>query len=136
MTDETRKLAIWEQMVGALAFANLDGLECYDRSQTQSWEPALREYVLAAVETLPWQFRKPMKLYSTVLGIASIVLTGRRPTSLSPSQRIRLVRKLRLIPAFGTLEKLVRAMVMLSLFDMAPRRHDQAERQEVKTSEV
>ena len=123
-------------MVGAIAFANLDGLECYDRSQTQSWRPALREYVLAAVEALPWQFRKPMKLYSTVLGIASIVLTGRRPASLSPSQRMRLVRNLRLIPAFGTLEKLVRAMVMLSLFDMAPRRHAQAERQEVKTSEV
>ncbi len=114
-------------MVGAIAFVNLDGLECYDRSQTQSCEPALWEYVLAAVETLPWQFRKPIKLYSTVLGVVSIVLTGRRPTSLSSHERVRLVRKLRLVPAFGTLEKLVRAMALLSLFDVAPRRHTQGE---------
>lgn len=96
----------------------------------------MRDYVLAAVETLPWQFRKPIKLYSTALGMASIALTGRRPTSLSPSQRMRLVTKLRLVPAFGTLEKLVRAMAMLSLFDVAPRVQAQAERQEVKTSDV
>ena len=136
MADTARRFAVWEQMLGAIALANIDGLECHDRSETQGWESALRNYVLAAVESLPWQFRKPIKLYSTVLGVASIALTGRRPTSLSPSERMRLVTKLRLVPAFGTLEKLVRAMVMLSLFDVAPRRRAQAERQEVNSSEV
>jgi hypothetical protein len=75
--------------------------------------------VAGSITSLPWFFRFPIRALANAVGCLSILLTGRLPATLSPSQRGRLVSKARWIPMFSTFHDLVLSLATLRLFDLA-----------------
>lgn len=95
--------------------AELQGIDVVDAVPGCTNEIA--ESVCAAIEELPWFYRRPIKLLAFSAAILSAVLVMRNLDTARPRSRGRVFAILRYVPGFGLLRKYVRALALLALFD-------------------
>jgi hypothetical protein len=72
----------------------------------------ISSFVENGIQKLPWFFRIPIKLFMLLVAAVNIISFSRSKTSVSP-----IAKK---IPLYGMVNKLVRAMTFMILFDVCP----------------
>lgn len=78
------------------------------------------QYVSDVITDLPWYFRFPVIILAGIIGMLCLIATGHMLNVLSSEKRSVFLRRVRFIPFFGMLNKLVRSMAFLKLFDSMP----------------
>ena len=116
------ELKMWKRMIFGIALANLEELSYYNnrRKYCPEGERDIFLYVVWGIKNLPTLFYWPLRLYASTMGLLCILTKGKTPDSLSPQKRIKMMAQARKFPFFNTLNKLVKAMVLLRLFDQLP----------------
>ncbi len=110
---------MWRGFVRALVLENIQSLEQFQRSEAPKDEIVERAgvFVCDVIHGLPWYFRLPVQTLAAALGLLCCATAFRPLASLSSERRHALLRRVRRVPAFGMLNKLVRATAFLHLFD-------------------
>lgn len=85
-------------------------------------------YVSHVITNLPLYFRLPVVFLANITGLLCLIVTGHKLNLLSSEKRSSFLRRLRFIPFFGMLNKLVRSMAFLKLFDILPLENDYSNR--------
>ena len=117
---------MWQSVLTCLILENLETLRHYQTSKGtyRNAVESILQYVSDIIMTLPWYFRIPVIVLSNTIGLLCLLTTGHRIDFLSSEQRSLFLRRVRFIPFFGMLHKLVRSMVFLKLFDILPLKVD------------
>lgn len=98
---------MWEQTIKGVALANLNSLEYYQREKHNfsEIEKDIGLFVVKGIDDLPLFFRFPIKIYSILMGVLALRGNG------------IIISRAEKVPFFGVMNKLVKAMVFLRLFD-------------------
>ena len=78
------------------------------------------QFISHVIDNLPWYFRIPIRILAIIIGLLCLIATGSRLNLLSPEKRSSFLRRIQFIPLLGMLNKLVRSMAFLKLFDILP----------------
>jgi hypothetical protein len=105
-----------EENVSSLKYF-LDDEEC--RFDSVKKIPAFIEEVL---RKLPWFYRIPFKITASIVALLSYLVAGRPANRLSAERRAKVLSVAEKIPLYGMFNKLVRAMTLLTFFDVCPRK--------------
>lgn len=108
---------MWKPTVSAIAQANIESLDCCQLDDLKETVRQVCVYTHKAINHLPWFYRLPIKILAAVMGILCLATTARSLESLHPEKRAHFLRRVRIVPFFGMLNKFVRALAFLSLFD-------------------
>ncbi len=113
---------MWKSVLTGLVLENIETLKHY---QTMKGEQSgivedILQYVSGVILTLPWYFRFPVIIMANLIGLLCLITTGYRLNLLSAEKRSSFLRRVDFIPFFDMLNKLVRSMAFLKLFDSLP----------------
>ena len=81
---------------------------------------SILQYISGLITTFPWYFRFPVIILADIIGLLCLITTGHRLNLLSAGKRSSFLRRVQFIPFFGMLNKLVRSLAFLKLFDILP----------------
>jgi hypothetical protein len=97
---------------------NRQGIDWQGLPTDDQFMDDLREYVTLAVSGLPWYFAVPMKVQAHLIWAGIALLTAQRPNQLEAAALNGALRRVRrFVPLFDILNKFVRAMLFLRMFD-------------------
>ncbi|MAF25985.1 hypothetical protein CL634_10505 [bacterium] len=109
---------MWAEAVSGISLANLDSLKYYrDQSDREKIKEDVCLFVNQGIRNLPFFFYVPLRAYGILISSLCFLTKGSLPDQLTPSARQKFVRRLKILPFFGTMNKLIGAMVFLRLFD-------------------
>lgn len=108
---------MWEDTIIGIARSKIEILECYQIVDDESVLDEVSEYTLSAIRQLPWHFKLPIRLLAVTVNLVCLATTGHKLTGLPTDRRVKAVRRMNIVPFYKTLDKLVQAMALLSLFD-------------------
>ncbi len=113
---------MWKSVLAGIILGNIETLRLYQTSKEESSNTieSIFQFVSGDILTLPWYFHMPIRILTWAIGLLCLITTGRTLTLLSPEKRSSFLRRIRFIPLFGMLNKLVRSMALLKLFDILP----------------
>lgn len=101
-------MLLWEKGVSLLIRENLSSFEYFQRHRTSGDIDRLFSFITAIIKGLPWFYRVPVMFLSTFTALVDMIcLKG-------------ITDHMKNLPAFGMLNKLVRATSFLALFDAYP----------------
>lgn len=78
------------------------------------------QFITGVISNFPWYFYVPVKILANLIGLLCLMTMGRKLDLLSPDKRSGFLRRVKFIPFFNMLNKLVRSMAFLKLFDSLP----------------
>jgi hypothetical protein len=109
----------------ALAGIILENIETLDHYRTMSGDRAsavdnILQFVSDLIGGLPWHFRVPVITLASIIGMLFMMTTGRKLHLLPAGKRTAFLQRVSCIPFYGMLNKLVRSMAFMKLFDIAP----------------
>jgi hypothetical protein len=111
-----------KSVMNGLILENLETLKHYQTMKggnSNTVEGILR-YVSGVITSFPWYFRFPVIILANIIGLLCLITTGQRLNFLSSEKRSSFLRHVQFIPFFNMLNKLVRSMSFLKLFDSLP----------------
>ncbi|MBI5741704.1 MAG: hypothetical protein HZA16_13435 [Nitrospirae bacterium] len=113
---------MWKSVLAGMVLENIESLRQYQIMQKRNSNTAegVFQFVSDVVTNLPWYFHLPVRILAIVTGLLCLITTGRKLNLLPAEKRSSFLRSVRFIPAFGMLNKLVRSMAFLKLFDSLP----------------
>ena len=117
---------MWKSVLAGIVLENIETLTHY---QTMKGERIIAvekilQFVSNVITDLPWHFRIPVITLSNIIGFLCLITTGHKLNMLSSVKRSAFLRRVKFIPFFGMLNKLVRSMAFLKLFDILPLSQD------------
>jgi hypothetical protein len=113
---------MWKSVLAGLILENIESLNHYQRMKENNSNITenILQFVSYVIINLPWYFRFPVMLFTSAIGLLCLVATGRTLNLLSSEKRALFLRRVQIIPFYGMLNKLVRSMAFLRLFDILP----------------
>ncbi|GBE17147.1 hypothetical protein BMS3Abin15_00983 [bacterium BMS3Abin15] len=113
---------MWKSVLTGIILENIETLRHYQimKDQNSNTVESIFQYVSGVISTLPWYFRLPVIMLANIIGLLCLITTGHNLDLLSSEKRSSYLRRVRFIPLFGMLNKLVRSMAFLRLFDCLP----------------
>lgn len=113
---------MWKSVLSGLILGNIETLKHYQAMKDMNPDAVdnILQYVSGVVAALPWYFRFPVLILANVTALLCLIATGHRLDLLSSEKRSLFLRRVRFVPLFDMLNKLVRSMAFLKLFDVIP----------------
>lgn len=110
---------MWKKTICGIVSANIETLEYYQimKDNERKIEKDIYLFVEKGINNLPFFLNFPLKLYCGFIGFFNIITTCHLPNTLHSESKIKFLRRMQVIPFFGILNKLIRAMILLRLFD-------------------
>lgn len=101
---------------------NIESLRYYQAMKGRSSNIVgdILQYVSNVITNLPWHFRLPIRFLLIIVSILCFIETGHKLNSLPPEKRSRFLKHAQFIPFFTIINKLVRSLAFLRLFDSLP----------------
>lgn len=90
----------------------LSSLRYYQKRKTDRTVSIIAERVRLSIAKLPWFYGTPVRLFLLMIVVISVL-----PPRTKSDQLPGIVRKM---PLFGMINKLVRSVALLTLFDVIP----------------
>jgi hypothetical protein len=109
---------MWTEAIYGISLANIDDLKYYQTHPNQ--EEIKKEiclFVKQGIQKLPFFYYVPLRIYAIFLGSFCLLTCGRFMNKISIKKRKVFIQRLKMIPFFDTLNKLIRGMIFLRLFD-------------------
>jgi len=113
---------MWKSVLAGIIMENIETLRHYQTMQSKNSNTVgdILQFVTNAIINFPWYFHIPIKILASIIGLLCLVTTGNKLSLLSSEKRSSFLRRVKFIPFFGMLNKLVRSMAFLRLFDCLP----------------
>lgn len=113
---------MWKSVLAGIILENIETLRHYQTikgGNTNTVENILQS-VTNVITDFPWYFQFPVRILSGMIGLLCLITTGHKLNLLSSEKRSSFLRRVQFIPFYGMLNKLVRSMAFLKLFDSLP----------------
>lgn len=81
---------------------------------------SISQFISNVIITLPWYFHWPIRVIAIMIGLLCLATTGHKLNVLPSKKRSSFLRRAQAIPFFDMLNKLVRSLAFLKLFDCLP----------------
>lgn len=113
---------MWKSVLAGLILENIESLKHYQTMKGYNSNVAenILEFVSRIITNLPWYFRLPVVILASMIGMICLITTGHKLNLLSTEKRASFLSRVQVIPFYGMLNKLVRSMAFLRLFDLLP----------------
>ena len=113
---------MWESVLTGIILENIETLKHYQTRKVKDSNIVdnILKFVINVITHFPWYFYIPIRILAGLIGLLCLVLTGNKLSLLSSEKRSSFLRRVQFIPFFGMLNKLVRSMAFLKLFDSLP----------------
>ncbi len=112
---------MWKSVLTGLILENIETLRYYQtRKNNDASVEDIFEFITDVIRDLPWYYRLPIRVLVNVTGLLCLIITGNKLNSLSSTKRSSFLRRVQFIPFFRTLNKLIRSLSFLRLFDALP----------------
>jgi hypothetical protein len=113
---------MWESVLTGIILENIETLKHYQiiKGKNIGIVENIFQFVSDVITNLAWYFRLPIRIFAGVIGLLCLIATGDKLNLLSSEKRSSFLRRVQIIPFFGMLNKLVRSMAFLKLFDILP----------------
>jgi len=113
---------MWESVLTGIILENIETLGPYQtiKERNSNAVESIFQFVSNIIISLPWYFRLPVRILASTIGLLCLIATGHRLNLLSSEKRSSFLRRVQFIPFFAMLNKLVRSMAFLKLFDIIP----------------
>ena len=110
---------MWKQAISGISLANIETLDYYQLlANPDRTAEEVNQHVITSINGLPFPYRIGLKLFAGSIGLL-ILLFGFRPLpKMKRPQRQNWLRKLQVLPLFGLLDKLVRTLSFIRLYDI------------------
>lgn len=103
-----------------LILENIESLNYYKSVKGQETDEQIFQFVSSVITGLPWYYYLPVMVLANCVGLLSLITAGKALDRLPSEKRSSFLRRLRYVPFFNMLNKLVRSMAFLKLFDCLP----------------
>ena len=113
---------MWKSVLTGIVLENIETLKDYQAMKDENGcvVKGISLFVSNVITNLPWYFRVPVIALASITGLLCILTTGSRLALLSSEKRSSFLRRVRAVPFFDMLNKLVRSMAFMKLFDSIP----------------
>ena len=113
---------MWKSVLTGIILENIETLGHYQtrKGESSNTVELIFQFISHVVTNLPWYFCLPIRILTIIIGLLCLIATGRRLNLLSSEKRSSFLRRIQFIPLLGMLNKLVRSMAFLKLFDILP----------------
>jgi len=113
---------MWKSVLTGIILENIETLRHYQimKGENSNTVESIFQFVSNIITDLPWYFRLPIRILVIIIGLLCLIITGHKLNLLSSGKRSSFLRRVQIIPFFGMLNKLVRSMAFLKLFDCLP----------------
>jgi hypothetical protein len=113
---------MWKSVLTGIVLENIETLKHYQAMKDENGcvVKGISLFVSNVIMNLPWYFRVPVIALAIITGLLCILTTGSSLALLSPEKRSSFLRRVRAVPFWGMLNKLVRSMAFMKLFDSIP----------------
>jgi hypothetical protein len=110
---------MWKNVLAGIILGNIETLRHYQglKGESSNAVESIFAFVSSVIMTLPWYFHVPIRILACMIGLLCLITTGHTLNVLSSEKRSSFLQRIRFIPFFGMLNKLVRSMAFLKLFD-------------------
>ena len=111
-----------KSVLAGIILENIETLRHYQamKGENSNTLENILQFVTNAIINFPWYFQLPVRILSSIIGLLCLIATGHKLSVLSSEKRSSFLRRIQFIPFFGMLNKLVRSMAFLKLFDSFP----------------
>lgn len=108
--------------MAGLILQNIESLKHYQtmNGENSNITESILQFVSNVIINLSWHFRLPVMILAYIIGILCLITTGNKLNLLSSEKRASFLQRVQIIPFYGMLNKLVRSMAFLKLFDILP----------------
>jgi hypothetical protein len=107
------------RVVRGLVFLNLNLAEHCD-AETLPINDEIVDYVSATISQLPWFFLLPVQVMISIIGVLVPIIKSKHLVTQPVEKRLHILNRLRRVPFFGMLNKLILTSAYLKLFDVRP----------------
>lgn len=113
---------MWKSALAGIILENIETLNHYQnmKGNDSNTVENILQFVSSVITNLPWHFRLPVVTLSNIIGFLCLITTGHKLNLLSSAKRSRFLQRVQFIPFFGMLNKLIRSMAFMKLFDILP----------------
>jgi hypothetical protein len=113
---------MWKSVLAGIILENIETLRHYQAIKDNNGNTVenILQFVSTVITKLPWYFHVPVKIFAYIIGLLCLIVTGKKLNVLTPEKRSSFLRRVQFIPFFSMLNKLVRSMAFLKLFDTLP----------------
>jgi hypothetical protein len=113
---------MWNSVLTGIILENIETLKQHQTIHDISRNTVgkILPFVSNVITSLPWYFHFPVRILANIIGLVCLLTTGHKLHVLSSEKRSSFLHRVQCIPFFGMLNKLVRSMAFLKLFDSLP----------------
>lgn len=113
---------MWKSVLVGIILENIDTLRHYQamKGKNSNTVDSIFQFTSNVITNLPWYFRLPVRMLASIIGLLCLISTGHKLNKLSSGKRSLFLQYIQFIPFFSMLNKLVRSMTFLKLFDILP----------------
>jgi hypothetical protein len=113
---------MWKSVLIGIIQENIETLKHYQslKDKKNSTFEEIFQFVSKVLNNQPWYFRFPIRVLVSAIGIYCLIATRNELNLLSSERRASFLRRIKFFPFFGMLNKLVRSIAFLRLFDILP----------------
>ena len=113
---------MWKSVLTGIILENIEPLKQYQMMKDKNGKTVndILQFVSNVITKLPWYFYLPIRIFAYIIGLLCLISTGHTLPALSSEKRSSFLRRVQFIPLLGMLNKLVRSMAFLKLFDSLP----------------
>lgn len=106
--------------MAGIILENIETLRHYQtiKDKNSNAIESIFQFVSNVITNLAWYFRLPIRIFASIIGLLCLIATGHKLNLLSSEKRSSFLRRVQFFPFFGMLNKLVRSMAFLKLFDI------------------
>jgi len=113
---------MWKSVLAGIILENIETLKHYQTLKGEASDTVenISRFISDIIIALPWYFQLPVRILASIIALLCLIATGHKLNVLSSEKRSSFLRRVQFIPFFGMLNKLVRSMTFLKLFDIPP----------------
>ena len=113
---------MWKSVLAGIILENIETLKHYQnmKGKNRNTVENILQFVSNVITNLPWHFRLPVVTLSNIIDFLCLIITGHKLNLLSSAKRSWFLRRVQFIHFFGMLNKLIRSMTFMKLFDILP----------------
>ncbi len=110
---------MWKNVLTGIILENIETLKYYQtvKDNDSNLVENINQYIADVIMNFPWYFGLPVRILASAIGLLCLVSTGHPLNLLSSEKRSSFIRRIQFIPLYDMLNKLVRSMAFLKLFD-------------------
>ena len=115
-------MLMWKSVLVGIILENIETLEHFQtlKEKNKNTVENIFQFITGVITNFPWYFYEPVKILAIIIGVLCLITTGHKLDLLSPEKRSGFLQRVKFIPFFDMLNKLVRSMAFLKLFDSLP----------------